>query len=174
MDRKYAEEMRLVIDEATAQGPYVSRSVARDIVSELQENDPQLLNGWLMEQAEALVWAAINFRDRSRRSTARASSTRTAFAQAAAEAEGTASPEPLERWMETRFVVNEGRLRKQLMDLDHEELTYVANSYVQRAQSSTFEAAFFRALARKVSSGTVKNHFTEAQLVKLRETISFD
>ncbi len=170
MSREYAAEMRALIDSETSHGPYVSRQIAREIVEKLEANDPELLTGWLMAHAERLIWAAINERDRSTRSKSRATGSRSAFAAASGEYEAGDST-ALGHWLGCRFVVEDGS-RRVLADLTKADLLFVAESYEDRARQNSFEAAFFKALAKKVRTGTVADHFTEDKLAELRASLS--
>ena len=170
MSRDYAAEMRAIIDAETSHGPYISRVVAREIVEKLSTNDPELLNGWLLAQAEQLIWAAINTVDRSTRSRARATGSRSDFAAAAAE-HGEGDSEKLSHWLVSRFVVADGT-RRALATLTKDDLLFVAEKYEDRSKANAFEAVFMRTLARKVSDGTVADHFTEEQIIELRRHLS--
>lgn len=170
LERDYAAEMRQVIDEQTAASePYVSRTVAREIVEKLTVNDPDLLHGWLEAQAEQLIWAAINQRDRSHRAYARVANSRSVFASAAADAEG-GDTTALGHWLSCRYVIADGS-RSALADLTKADLLFVADSYDARARHNAFEAVFMRALAKKVRNGCVADHFTDEQIAKLRESL---
>lgn len=169
-DRDYAAEMRAVIDAETSHGPYVSRIVAREIVEKLEANDAELLDGWLREHAEQLIWGAINDRDRSSRASARATSSRSVFASAA-EANEAGDSEPLRGFLACPYVIESGE-RVRLADLTRADLNFVATGYEAQSRQSSMEAAFFRALAKKVRTGTVGDHFTEAKVAALRRSIS--
>lgn len=170
MSRDFAAEMRSLINTETSHGPYVSRLIAREIVEKLEANDPELLTGWLMVHAERLIWAAINERDRSTRAKARTSGPRSAFA-AASDDHGAGDSTSLGHWLTTRFVVEDGS-RRVLADLTKADLLFVAETYDNRAAQNSFEAAFFKALAKKVRTGTVADHFTEDKLAELRASLS--
>ena len=166
--RDYTADMRVVIDAETSHGQYVSRVVAREIVEKLTVNDPDLLTGWLHGHAEELIWGQINTIDRSVRASARYKS-RSAFASAAAEhAEGDSTA--LGHFLTARYVIEDGT-RCALADLTAADLNFVAESYESRAKQNAFEAAFMRALAKKVRKGTVADHFTEAKIAELRRSI---
>jgi hypothetical protein len=170
MSRDYAAEMRTLIDSETSHGSYVSRVIAREIVEKLEANDPEMLTGWLMEHAEQLIWGAINQRDRSTRSKARTSGPRSAFADAAADHEA-GSSEALGHWLDCPYVVEDGS-RRALATLTKADLLFVAETYDARARQNDFEAVFMRALAKKVRTGTVADHFDEAKLAELRASLS--
>lgn len=169
-DRDFAAEMRAVIDAETSHGPYVSRQVAREIVEKLGVNDPELLEGWLHAQAEQLVWAAINTVDRSTRASARYSASRSAFAAAAVEHEEGDST-ALGHFLAARYVVEDGS-RRELATLTKADLLFVADRYDDRAKANAFEAAFFRALAKKVRTGAVGDHFSEERIAELRRSLA--
>src|SRR6185369_7406169 len=149
MSRDYAAEMRAVIDSDTNHGPYISRVIAREIVEKLEANDSDLLHGWLMAHAEQLIWGAINQRDRSVRGSARTTASRSAFA-AAAEEHDEGDSSALGHWLGCRYVVD---------------------TYDNRAKANAFEAAFMRALSKKVGRGTVADHFDDEKIAALRRSL---
>ena len=167
--RNYALEMRAVIDEATGQGPYVPRQLATEIVEKLRANDDELLNGWLDEQAEHFVWQAINDRDRSVRAHARVHSRRRAFG-IAAEKHQAGEKEALRDFLGMRFTVEDGS-RRALAVLGADDLTFVAATYEQRERENAFMKVFMRALAKKVGSDTVGDHFTNEQLSAMFDSL---
>ena len=168
--RDYAADMRAVIDAETSGAPYISRVIAAQIVDKLTVNDPDLLDGWLHGQAETLIWQAINDRDRSTRSHARTAASRSVFARAA-EAHAAGDSVPLCGFLDVPYVVEDGS-RRRLADLNAHDLTFVADGYAAAARSSTLNAAFLRALARKVGDGRVADHFDDEHLAALWCSIS--
>jgi len=169
MSRDYAAEMRAVIDSETSHGPYISRVIAREIVEKLEANDSDLLHGWLMAHAEQLIWGAINQRDRSVRGSARTTASRSAFA-AAAEEHDEGDSSALGHWLGCRYVVEDGS-RRELATLTKTDLLYVADTYDNRAKANAFEAAFMRALSKKVGRGTVADHFDDEKIAALRRSL---
>jgi hypothetical protein len=165
MSRNYVAELRALIDAETSHGAYVPRQVAEKLVAYLRETDPDLLAGWLDEQAEHFIWQMINDRDRSRRAQGKERANRVAFAAAAGQyAEGDAAA--LTTFLDMPFPVETGE-RKRLGDLDAHDLRYVATEYEERARENAMTAAFLRALSRKVGRSTVAEKFDEARLAKL-------
>lgn len=169
MSRDYAAEMRAVID-AEATGTYVPAIVASHIAEKLRETDAGLLAGWLDAQAETFIRQAINNRDNSQRTAARHSRPRSVFAEDADAAEG-GEPERLQGWLSTRFTVEDGS-RKPLAQLGHDELLFVADAYESRAKENRLTAAFTKAIARKVKTGVVGDHFTDEQLSTMWDSLS--
>lgn len=170
MSRDFATEMRAVIDEATAGGPYSPPRAASEIVEKLRVNDPELLDGWLHEQAEHFVWQAINDRDRSRRSVTSRRAKATAFG-AAAEAHQGGDVTALRPFLDAPYTVGDGT-RRPLADLTQDDLMFVATDYEQRASRNALKAAFMRALAKKVTTGVVADHYTEAQIAAMFESLA--
>lgn len=184
--RDYNAEMREIID-AEATGSYVPATVAARIVDRLRASDPELLAGWLDQQAVNIVRGAINTRDASQRTSARYSAPRSVFAQEARAAEqvnkgfaedGWASDSPRERraaqmgrWLSSRFTVADGS-RKQLADMTGYELDFASGKYTERARESLLTAAFLKAISRKVGSQTVIEHYTEQQLAAMWDSLT--
>lgn len=164
-DRDFAVEMRAIIDAETSASGYMSRLVANDIVAKLEANDPELLDGWLRAHAETLIWAAINTRDRSLRTHARQTANAGRFA-AAAEAAEDGDMEPLQGFLSVPYVVQDGS-RKRLADLTKDDLLFVAARYDVRAKENALNAAFARALAKKVGKGVVSDHFDDNTLATM-------
>lgn len=169
MSRDYVAEMRSVID-AEATGTYVPGTVATHIVEKLRETDADLLSGWLDAQAESFVRQAINNRDNSQRTAARHHRPRSVFAEDAAAAEA-GEPERLAGWLTARFTTEDGS-RKPLAQLGHDELLFVADAYESRARENKLTAAFAKAIARKVKTGVVADHFTDDQLSTMWNSLS--
>lgn len=166
-----AAQVRAMIDEMTPAGAYGSRDVARSVVARLQTYAPSLLDEFLYGQAETIIWQMINDRDRSMRARARTAGPRSVFANAAesyVEGDSTA----LAEWLNVPFVV-EGGNRKRLRDMTSDDLCYVADDYRARAKSLAFEAAFLRAIAKKVGNGaTVGDRLTDEQLHGIRANLT--
>jgi hypothetical protein len=163
--RDVAAEMRATIDAETAGAPYISRVVAEHIVSKLRATDPDLLYGWLDEQAEHIVWQAINDRDRSTRAQAKERARRVLFA-GAADDHAAGDSQALTMFLAMPFPVADGR-RKLLADLTADDLKFVAAEYERRAHENAMTAAFLRAIAKRVGRSTVGKKFTEPQLAQL-------
>lgn len=164
-ERDYAHDMREVIDAACSGGGYKPPQLATEIVAKLRANDVELLDGWLQAQAEHFIWQMINDIDRSRRTHARYAGPRGAFADAAQQySNGQAGA--LRDFLTLRFTVADGS-RPELAALTAADLTYVADDYERREQKNALMKAVMRALAKKVGTGTVGDHFTNEQLAAM-------
>lgn len=169
IERDYCGEMRKIVDIATAAGSYVPKTVAKEIVERLKANDPGLLRGWLWAQAAHFVWQMINDRDRSARSTARATEGRRRF-RAAADAHDNGNTEPIRAFLILPFTVEDGS-RKQLGKLNRGDLLFVADTYDQRARENALMSAFLKAVAKKVGDDLVQDHYTDEKLADLFDSI---
>lgn len=170
-ERDHAAEMRAIITAETAGGAYIPALVAEHIVAKLRTTDPDLLAGWLDAGACQFVREAITARDRSTRGYARRTARAREFADAAQDNAG-GNGIPLSRYLDCPYEVSEDGTRKPLAALVHDELRYVASGYEGDVKAAKFEATFFRALARKVRTGTVADHFTEQQLADMRQNLA--
>lgn len=158
--RDYVGEMRKIVDRETASGPYVPRVVAAKIVAQLREQDPELLDGWLHQQAEQFVYEMIAKRDRSLRAYIKRRANSAAFARDAARGD-------LTGWLTTRFAV-EGGEHKQLRDMRRREVMYVAYGYENRANDNKMMAVFLKTIANQLNSTeTVGDRYTEEQLGRM-------
>lgn len=170
MSRNYAAEMRALIDAETAEGAYVSAQVAEQIVEKLAATDPELLSGWLHDQAVGFLRHAINLRDCSQRTHARMTASRSVFRNAAEAAEG-GDPEPLGTFLKTVYVVEDGS-RMRLSEMGKPDLLFVADDYGRRASDALLQEAFLRALAKKVGRRKVSDVYDEDKLSALWLSIS--
>lgn len=169
MTRDYVTEMRALID-AEAAGTYVPGVVAHDIVEKLRATDPELLSGWLDFQAESFIRQAINNRDNSQRTYARRAARGSVFAADAEAAEG-GDTERLAGWLDVRFTVEDGN-RTPLRDMTKDELLFASDAYEARARENKMTSVFLRAIARKVKTGKVADHFTDETLTAMWTSIT--
>lgn len=169
MSRDYVGDMRRLID-AEATGTYLPAAVAHDLVEKLRATDRDLLTGWLDAQAETFLRQAINSRDNSQRTAARHSRPRSVFAADAKAAEA-GEPEPMARWLDVRFTVEDGS-RMPLREMSKDQLLFAGDAYQARADENRMTAAFLKAIARKVGSKKVADHFTDEQLTAMWDSLT--
>lgn len=170
--RNAAKEMDAVIEKARidAGHSYNSRELARTVVANLRRHDPALLQAWLEVQAETLLWRIINLQDASNRGHDRIAASRSVFRRAAdAAAEGDTGP--VTAWLSQRYVV-EGGGRVKLAEMTKPDLEYVATGYESRIRQNQMQAAFMKALARKVRNRTVGDVFSEDEISQLWRSIT--
>jgi hypothetical protein len=166
-ERDYAADMMAAIERAIDDEPYVSRIVAAKVVETLRELDPDLLSGWLDEQAEHFVWEAIGDRRRSTKAHTQAHRKSKLFGELAATAED--GTNRIEDWWLDRseWVVDTDQTTKKLGDMTKGETLFAADTYDARARGNLLKAAVLKKIAEKVGDGTVRDHWSEQQLAAL-------
>lgn len=172
-DRDYAGEMRKVINAAMAEGDYIPRQLATEIVEKLRANDSELLKGWLDAQAEHFVWQAVNDQNRSIRSHVRQTHKRSVFRKAA-DAHATGKASALVDYLGMRFTVADG-MRKTLGSLKAEDLAFVGNDYERRERDNGFWKIFIRALEKKVGPHqSVGDLYSNEQLAEMFDSLKLN
>lgn len=160
----YTYKIREIIDRfADPEQGYTIPKAAQEIHDWLLQYEPELLDGWLHEQAQDMIRNTINARDRSLRAYVRQVSGRSVFRDAI-EAYERGEPEELRNWSQCVFVVNEEQARKQLRDMTAPELRYVSRDYRMRARQAQMMAQFLDAIANRIGDGKVEDYFTDEQL----------
>lgn len=181
-ERNYVVEMRNLINKCISTDRQSAPDLARELVDRLRDSDPDLLYGYFRQHAVVLIATLIRDQDRQARERAREQSgPRAIFAQAAQKHDAGDSA-PIKslltkelnnsRLLDARYPVEDGS-RLPLGDLYAPQCYFVAQGFRDRSRANAFEHAFFKALAVKVGDGTVRERFTEAELVRLRDSISF-
>lgn len=167
-DRDYAAEMHAVVGAELAAPQIVVPLLARDLADKLRADKPDLLAGWLDVQAPQVLADYIGRQLSSWRTRARIHGRRTAFGEAAErfEARDTSG---VADWLATHYHGPRGQ--QHLGAFDHADLEYGRDAYAERARCNGFEAAFFGALAKKVTDGTVADHFTNEQIAAMRSSL---
>lgn len=163
-DRDFVAEMRGFVDEE-AESPDPAAVVAARVVAKLRADDPGLLRGWLDLGAVGFVRDMVAHLDRSTRARVRANAGRSQFADAVGADDVTG-------FLDVRYVVDEAGTRMRLALMGRAALVYVASAYEADARAVRMEAAFIRALAKKVGAGTVGDVFSEEEVLLLRQSIT--
>lgn len=167
--RNFVHDMRVKIDRE-ASGTYTPAIVANRIVRQCRDDDPELLEGWLHMQAEAMIRQAINERDRSQRAAARNSTSRSVFADAAHAAEN-GDNSRLRGWIDVHFSLSTG-VRMPLREMTKEDLNDVSLQYKVRADSHAMMAAFLRAIANRIGAGAVQDYFSDEELGQMYQSLT--
>jgi hypothetical protein len=155
-----------ILDEATTGSSYVASMVAHDVVARLEAQDPELLLGWLKENAHLLVRLMIIKRDGTNRNHARRGQAGAGqFLEAVKQAKK-GDTSALSDWLNTVYVVDGKLTRKRLRDMTVAEVLYAADSYQARARTNLLQAALLKAVAKKMGnrSGTVVEILDNTQL----------
>lgn len=160
----------VIREEITRAGDaYIAAAVALNVVERLREQDPELLNKFLDQNAVSIVHRAILDLEGSKRLAARASAEnkKVSVFQNAVSRYEEGQKAALTSWLDTVYVVTSDNLRRRLADMDKEELEFAAARYSDRARANELQAAFLRALAKKVGAGTVADVYEEEELSRL-------
>jgi hypothetical protein len=171
--RDFAADMRKFVDKLrSGNGSYNAGVLAHDVVQRLLSEDRELLYGFLEAHATHTIRTMITAADAATRSYARHNAPASVFAEAAKEAEG-GNKEPLKTgFLQAVYVINAQYDRKALKDMTAEDVLYVASSHESRAKSALLEAAFMRAIARRIGKGRVADAFNNVQLAELRARLT--
>jgi hypothetical protein len=182
MTRDFSAEMQAAIDSETAGDSYQAAIVADRIVTKLRTTDPELLSGWLDLHAASILRETIGRRDSAIRVQARNETSRRRFSEGlnghvaqtmVTQAESdiqddSKSPLRAIRWFTVPYVVDPQNQRKRLKDLSSEDLAFVEGEYEKREMENRMEKRFIQALATRVTTGVVADHFTEKQILVVR------
>lgn len=174
--RDLALDIRKAIDQEIANsGPtWTVGSVATRLVARLREEDPELLAKWLDTVAITVVRMEILQITKSLKAEAKRVSERkgaSIFTDAVTRHEQ-GEKHALGAWLGTYYIVNTDNQRRQLRDMDHDDLLFAANDYTNRAQMNAMQAAFLRALADRVGARTVGEVLGEQELARLWRSLT--
>lgn len=175
--RNLATDIREVVEQEVdaAGGSYIAGIIAVNVVERLRRDDPELLTKFLDQNAIIIIRSMVNDIARSNRHRARSMSTRERSASVFADAvhrfeEG--DDKALAPWLDTVYVVTTANQRKQLRDMDKDDLEYAASDYTARAETNAAQAAFLRALANKVGARTVGDMYTDEELARMWRSLA--
>ncbi|MDX3714426.1 hypothetical protein PV733_36975 [Streptomyces europaeiscabiei] len=171
MSRDYIADMNTAIEDAIPDGDYTAPLVAADLVERLRAEDPDLLTGWLEVKASVFLADAVARKSNSRRQLARVGAPRRAFAEAA-RSFGTDGDATVMRPFAAEYVVDEDNTRRTVARMTAADCLFVAARYEDTARQAKLEAAFHRAIAKKVGKGTVGDAFTEEQYLTMYRSVT--
>lgn len=168
LKRDLAKEVRIVIDEelTKAGDTYIAGQIAQTVVNRLRVSDPELLTKFLDQHAVTIITQIVGNISRALKTYARANSGRVQYAKAL-ERQEAGEPRALGAWLDTVYVVTTDEQRKRLRDMDRNDLEYAIKDYTERARVNALQAAFLRALAKKVGARTVGEVYTDEELTEM-------
>lgn len=166
--RDLAREIRAIVDDELekAGDVYVAGLIAQKVVARLRRDDPELLTKFLDQHAVNIVTRMVGDISRSLKTHARAQSGRKQFAKAV-ERQEAGEPRALASWLDTVYVVTTDEQRKRLRDMDRQDLEYAITDYTNRARVNALQAAFLRALAKKIGARTVGEVYGDEELSRM-------
>lgn len=171
MDRDYLADMNTAIEDAIPDGDYTAPLVAADLVEKLRTEDPGLLAGWLDLRAPVFLSDTIARRSNSKRQAARTAEPRKTFAKAARSFNADGDADAL-RPFAAEYVVDEDNTRRTVARMTAADCQFVAGRYDETARQAKLEAAFHRAVAKKVGARTVGETFTEEQYLTMYRSLT--
>ncbi len=153
---------------------------ARDIVLGARASCPGALAAWLDSRAEAVVRAVITELIRRDRAKSRASAGPREFSESArrlqhARQSGDAALAAAEErvgMFTTMFCVSADLVQKRVADMSGPEHEFVADAYEGSANGALMEAAFHRAVAKKVGKRRTADVMTEQQYERLYRSVT--
>ena len=170
-ERDYLADMNAAIEQAVPDGDYTAPVVAAELAAHLRETDPDLLAGWLNLRAEVFLADVIARRSNSKRQAARFLASRRAFAEAARSFESSGEAVVLKPFA-FEYVVDAANTRRAVGQMTAADCLFVADRYEDTARAARMEAAFQRAVAKKVGAKTVGDVFTEEQYLTMYQSIT--
>lgn len=144
---------------------------ASQLVTDLRENAPALLQEWLDLHAEAILREAITGRIRVMRARARAHAQAGAFARAAKRFEASGDVAELSPF-DVRHVVDGADTQRRVADMTGDDCFFVAERYAISSRRSALLAAFHRAVGQRVGEHTVSDVFSEAEYDRMYRSIT--
>ncbi|WP_043493792.1 hypothetical protein [Streptomyces viridosporus] len=170
-DRDFIAEMQQAVEAAIPEGDYVASVVAADLVDRLRVEDPELLAGWLHLKAPVILADVVARRSNSKRQTARVGAPRRAFAEAARSFTTDGDVRVLSPFA-AEYVVDEANTRRAVANMTADDCRFVAAKYEDAARISKLEAAFHRAVAKKIGGRVVGEVFTEEQYLEMYRSVT--
>lgn len=165
--RNFIEDMNELFPQYAPNDQYTAGEQAARLTEDLQSSDPDLLTGYLLETAPAILAQRLSIRRQAR---ARAA-TRGAFA-AALEAAEAGDEIPLSVFAE-RLVINAEKLTKAIGQMNKPDHLFVVGVHDKHAKSHAFTAAFHQAVADRLEEGQVTSDImSEIEYLTLYKSLS--
>lgn len=170
MARDYRADFQAFVDQRMPSGDFVLPVLAADLVTEMRKTDPALLRGWLDANATQFVTQVLGDRARSERGRRAVDAPRSAFAEAA-DRFSDGDSDALKPF-DLHFVIGDDMTRRRLGDMTRADHLFVANEHTKRSNAALFEAAFHKAVAKRIPAGkTTQDVMDEQEYLRLRSSI---
>lgn len=170
-DRDFIAEMSEAVEGAIPAGDYVASVVAAELVERLRAEDPDLLAGWLHLKAAVILADVVARRSNSKRQSARVGAPRRAFAEAASNFTTEGDLKALSPFT-VEYVVDDTNTRRAVASMTADDCRFVASKYEESARISKLEAAFHRAVGKKIGGRMVAEVFTEDQYLEMYRSVT--
>lgn len=152
-------------------GDFVVAVEAEKFVAAQRETHPVEFNGWLQGNAARLVTETMTRLVQSNRMKALRRASASVFADAAKRYED-GDEDAFVSIFSTDYAIDEDNTRRKFGQMVWADVEFAAKDYEDRAASNAFEAAWLRAVQKRLpknGSKTVADVFTEDQLRALRK-----
>jgi hypothetical protein len=165
LKRDLARDIRAIVDQEIDRSgdTYIAAVVAGRVVAKLRDEDPELLTKFLDQHAVPIITRMVADISRAQKTYARNNSNRKLFSEAADRQER-GEPRAVAAWLDTLYVVTIDQQRKRLRDMDKDDLEFAINDYTERARVNALQAAFLRALAKRIGARTVGEMYSDEEL----------
>lgn len=179
MSRDYVREMdelfKKLVDDRDS---YVLRDVANEALVWCEQNDPELLQGWLALQAEDMMWHALSRMQAGERARATRVNQHAVFQDAlrsASSGDNQTKARDYLSMLDARFACNPGHEHKKYGLMTKEEVLYVATTYQRLENRSRLRRMFHEAVARELKEGeTVQDVFSPHRLMGIQRELGID
>ena len=168
-DRDYVADMNALIERILKQDNpdgLVVGVAASSLFHHLQDDDPELLEGWLRAVALPVLSQTISRRISSQRATANRRILSRAFGEAALSGDA-----DLLAAFRQMHPVNEQGLRKAACDMTGREHEFVAGTYERTGRTMLMVAEFHRQVGRKAGNKPLREVMDAAQYGRLLQSI---
>jgi hypothetical protein len=176
--RDYAGEMDAVLTQFTSpEESYVLRDVAAKVMAWCEENDPDLLEGWLKLQAQDMIFHTLSRIEQSTRHKSERGTKHAVFAAAlASAANGDYAPAKEQlSILDARYAVGPKSDRKKYRSMTKTEVLAVAGNYGRMEKHSKLRRMFHEMVAEHLVEGeVVGDKFTATQLYNIQRELGID
>lgn len=168
--RDYEEEMAAFLASRIPTGDFVLAVLSGNLVAELRRDDADLLDGWLQERAALIIADYLRKQFQLQRLRAGRESKRSAFAKEAAEAEEE-GPEAVSAFAQRYYVDETKNTWRTVGDMTGPDHMFVSRDYDDRSDAMKLLAKFHQAVGERIGLKRTADVMTEAQYVRLRDSI---
>lgn len=154
-----------------ANGDVVPAVAARELSRELLRTDPELLTGWLDNNADVFIAEAISKALRSARARARAQARPRAFKKATEEFEKTGDSSVFSVF-DVRLCIDDNNTQRRIGDMTGNDHMFVANRHYTDSRRAKLLGDFHRSLADRLGDQRVSDVYTEEQFADMYRSIT--
>jgi hypothetical protein len=151
---------------------YILRDVAAEALKWCEEQDADLLEGWLRLRAEDMIWQTLSHRESKQRARSATVNRHAVFEEALRSASPGGDQQQAKDYLsmlDTRFACNPDQVRKKYGQMSQEEVLFVAGTYGRLENRSRLRRMFHEAVANQLLPGeVVGDKFTPHRLLGIQ------